>query len=66
MLKKYNMALLPETPMVDLPADGQPSFVGVDELVEWHLKMGNMRSRPDLGALNNDSFRRYALQELGG
>lgn len=66
MLRKYNMTLLPETPMVDLPADGQPSFVGVDELVEWHLKMGNIRSRPDLSALTNDSFRRYALQELGG
>jgi hypothetical protein len=28
--------------------------------------MGNIRSRPDLAALTNDSFRRYALQELGG
>jgi NitT/TauT family transport system substrate-binding protein len=66
MLLKYNMVLLPDTPMVDLPADGQPSFVAVDELVEWHLKMGNIRNRPDLAALTNDSFRRYALQELGG
>jgi NitT/TauT family transport system substrate-binding protein len=65
MLKKYNMTVLPETPMVDLPEDGAPSFTGVDELVEWHIKMGNIRARPDLGALTNDSFRRYALQQLG-
>lgn len=65
ILQKHNMTVLPETPMVDLPSDGAPSFVAVDELIEWHLKMGNIRSRPDLQALTDDSFRRFALQELG-
>jgi NitT/TauT family transport system substrate-binding protein len=64
LLKKYNMTVLPDTPMVDLPADGAPSFVAVDELIEWHLKMGNIRARPDLPSLIDDSFRRYALQQL--
>jgi NitT/TauT family transport system substrate-binding protein len=64
ILKKYNMPITPETPMVDLPADGAPSFVAVDELIDWHLRMGNIRSRPDLKALTDDSFRNAALQEL--
>jgi NitT/TauT family transport system substrate-binding protein len=66
ILRKYNMTVLPDTPMVDLPADGAPSFVAVDELIEWHLKLGNIRGRPDIAGLTDDSFRRFALQEVGG
>lgn len=65
VLKKYNMGILAETPMVDLPEDGAPSFTGVDELVKWHISQGNIRARPDLTALTDDSFRRYALAQLG-
>jgi NitT/TauT family transport system substrate-binding protein len=65
VLKKYNMGILAETPMVDLPEDGAPSFTGVDELVRWHISQGNIRARPDLTALTDDSFRRYALAQLG-
>jgi len=65
ILKKFNMPVVPETPMVDLPADGAPSFVAVDELIDWHIKLGNMKARPDLKALTDDTFRNFALQELG-
>lgn len=59
-LRKYNMEMLPETPMLDFPASGAPSFVAVDELIQWHLKMGNIRAVPDLKALTDESFLQYA------
>lgn len=65
MLKKHNMELTPDTPMLDFPADARPSFVGVDELAAWHLRMGNIRQKPDLAALTDDSFRAYAVAQLG-
>jgi NitT/TauT family transport system substrate-binding protein len=64
MLKKYNMELTPDTPMLDFPASGQPSFVAVDELVQWHLKMGNIRATPDLKALVDASYLQYALGQV--
>lgn len=64
LLRKHNMELSPETPMLDFPADGAPSFVAVDELIAWHLKMGNIRQKPDLAGLSDDSFRQYALAQL--
>ena len=64
ILKKYNMEVAPGTPMLDFPADAAPSFVGVDELVAWHLRMGNIRVQPDLAALRDDSFRQAALSAL--
>jgi NitT/TauT family transport system substrate-binding protein len=63
MLKKYNMELTPDTPMLDFPANGQPSFAAVDELVAWHLKMGNIRATPDLKSLVDDSYLKYALSQ---
>ena len=64
ILKKYNMELLPDTPMLDFPAGGAPSFVGVDELVAWHLKMGNIRAVPDLKGLTDNSFLQYAMTQV--
>jgi ABC-type glutathione transport system ATPase component len=64
ILKKYNMEVTPETPMLDFPADATPSFVGLDELVAWHMRMSNIRTQPDLAALRDDSFRQYALSAL--
>lgn len=63
ILKKYNMELTPDTPMLDFPASGQPSFAAVDELVQWHLKMGNIRVAPDLKALVDDSYLKFALAQ---
>jgi NitT/TauT family transport system substrate-binding protein len=59
-LKKHNMELLPETPMLDFPADAEPSFVGVDELVSWHLKLGNIRGVPDIKGLTDLSLLKAA------
>ena len=64
LLKKHNMELTPETPMLDFPTDGAPSFIAVDELVAWHLRMGNIRQKPDLASLTDDSFRQHALAQL--
>lgn len=64
MLKKYNMELTPDTPMLDFPASGAPSFVAVDELVQWHLKMGNIRAQPDLRALVDDSYLQAAHAQV--
>jgi hypothetical protein len=50
--------------MLDFPASGQPSFVAVDELVQWHLKMGNIRATPDLKALVDASYLQYALGQV--
>ena len=58
MLKKYGMELTPDTPILDFPADAAPSFVGVDEFVAWQMKLGNIRAKPDLAALADDSFRK--------
>lgn len=63
MLRKYNMELTPDTPMLDFPANGAPSFVAVDELVRWHLRMGNIRNAPDLGSLVDASYLQYALSQ---
>jgi NitT/TauT family transport system substrate-binding protein len=63
MLRKYNMEITPETPMLDFPANGAPSFTGVDELVQWHLRMGNIRAVPDLRGLQDDSYLRAALAQ---
>lgn len=63
LLKKHNMELTPETPMLDFPVDASASFVGVDELVAWHMRMGNIRQKPDMAALVDDSFRSYALAQ---
>jgi len=63
-LKQYNIEILPETPMLDFPADGEPSFTAVDELVQWHLRMGNIRFAPDLKALTDDSYLRYARERV--
>ena len=66
ILKKYNMEVVPETPMLDFPADAAPSYVGLDELVDWHLRMGNIRAKPDMASLKDDSFRQQALKVLAG
>jgi len=63
MLRKYNMELTPDTPMLDFPASGEPSFVAVDELVQWHLRMGNIRAVPDLKSMVDDSYLKYALAQ---
>jgi hypothetical protein len=49
--------------MLDFPATGQPSFAAVDELVTWHLKMGNIRATPDLKSLVDDSYLKFALSQ---
>lgn len=64
MLKKYNMELTPDTPMLDFPASGAASFAAIDELVQWHLKMGNIRGTPDMRALVDDSFLKAALAQV--
>lgn len=64
MLRKHNMELTPETPMLDFPVGGAPSFVGVEELVQWHLRMGNIRTQPDLKALVDDSYLSFAQREI--
>ncbi|MBG9390491.1 ABC transporter substrate-binding protein [Caenimonas aquaedulcis] len=63
MLGKYNMQITADTPMLDFPANGAPSFAGVDELVQWHLRMGNIRAAPDLRALQDDSYLKAALAQ---
>ena len=60
------MEVVPETPMLDFPADAAPSYVGLDELVDWHLRMGNIRAKPDMASLKDDSFRQQALKVLAG
>jgi NitT/TauT family transport system substrate-binding protein len=65
ILKKYNMEVLPDTMMVDFPEDAAPSFTAVDDLIGWHIRLGNIRSKPDLKVLTDDSFRLYALDQLG-
>lgn len=64
MLRKYNMELTPDTPMLDFPASGAPSFEAVDELVQWHLKMNNIRTVPDLRTLTDDSYLKAALAQV--
>jgi len=64
ILKKHNMELTPDTPMLDFPSNGQPSFAAVDELIQWHLKMANIRVTPDLKSLVDDTYLKFALTQF--
>ena len=64
ILRKYNIVITPETPSAGIPEDGAPSFVGVSEYLDWQVKSGNIRSKPEIGSLVDDRFRLFALKHM--
>jgi NitT/TauT family transport system substrate-binding protein len=66
MLKKYNIMISAETPVANIPEDLAPSFAWVNEYLEWQIKAGNIRGKPDIRSIVDDRFRLFALKELKG
>jgi NitT/TauT family transport system substrate-binding protein len=63
LLKKYDMLVTDATPSLGFPADGKPSFVGVDQFAQWQLAHGTIKQLPDMTALNDRRFLAYASGE---
>lgn len=66
ILRKYNILVTPETPAAGIPDDFAPSFEWVGQYLDWQIKNGNIRSKPDPQSLVDDRFRLFALQHLQG
>jgi NitT/TauT family transport system substrate-binding protein len=64
ILQKYNIMVTPETPSAGIPDDYAPSFEWVSDYLDWQLKNGNLRSKPDPRSLVDDRFRLFALKAL--
>ena len=64
ILQKYNIMISPDTPSAGIPDDCAPSFEWVNDYLDWQLKSGNIRSKPDPRSLVDDRFRLFALESL--
>jgi NitT/TauT family transport system substrate-binding protein len=64
ILRKYNIMVTPETPSLGVPDDCAPSFEWVNDYLDWQVKSGNIRSKPDPRSLVDDRFRLFALEAL--
>jgi NitT/TauT family transport system substrate-binding protein len=64
ILRKYNILITPETPVAGIREDCAPSFEWVPSYLDWQVKNGNIRSKPDILSLVDDRFRLFALQQL--
>src|SRR5260221_3796534 len=64
ILQKYNIMITSDTPSAGIPEDCAPSFEWVNDYLDWQLKSGNIRSKPDPRSLVDDRFRLFALEAL--
>jgi NitT/TauT family transport system substrate-binding protein len=64
ILQKYNIMITPETPSAGIPDDCAPSLEWVSDYLDWQVKSGNIRSKPDPRSLVDDRFRLFALEAL--
>ncbi|CAG9173421.1 Putative aliphatic sulfonates-binding protein [Cupriavidus laharis] len=61
ILRKYNIDIRPDTPMMSIPEDGVPSMESVEAFLDWQVKLGTIRTRIDPKSLRDDRFRQAAL-----
>ncbi|MDT4824433.1 putative aliphatic sulfonates-binding protein [compost metagenome] len=65
ILRKHNIDIRPSTPIMSIPEDGSASLKSVDAFLDWQIRLGTIRTRPDPKSIVDDRFRLAALARMG-
>lgn len=65
ILRKYNIDIRPNTPIMSISEDGMPSMESVQAFLDWQVRLGTIRNLPDPKSILDDRFRLAALAKLG-